>query len=61
MSAALKRRVTLLEAKLAAVTAAHSRTVEVCNTTLHELVEIKLRNQAAIEALQGRDYFGVVA
>lgn len=59
MTAALKRRVALLEAKLSNEMAMHDRTTNAYRSTVQELVELKLRNQAAIEALQGRDYFGV--
>ena len=61
MSAPLKRRVALLEAKLAAETEAHKKTFDVYREVMFELVELKLRHKAADAALNGKDYFGVQA
>ena len=57
MSAPLKRRVALLEAKLAAETEAHKKTFEHYRDVLHEMVILKMRNEAAMDALHGDDYF----
>jgi hypothetical protein len=58
MTAPLRRRIALLEAKLAAETAAHEKTFGFYRDQLHEIVELKLRNEAALAALAGADYFG---
>ena len=59
MSAPLRRRIALLEAKLAAETAAHEKTFGFYRETLCELVDYKLRHEAALAALAGADYFDV--
>lgn len=53
----LKRRVALLEAQLAAETAAHKKTFDRYRDVLHEVVTLQIRNAAALAALQGVDYF----
>lgn len=57
MSAPLRRRVALLEARLAAETAAHKKTFQHYSDVMHEVVILKMRNEAALAALQGVDYF----
>ena len=57
MSAPLKRRIAFLEAKLEAEIAAHKQTFDHYRDTVSELVTYKIRNEAALEALQGADYF----
>ena len=57
MSAPLKRRVALLEALLEAEKGAHSRTFIFYREALNDVVELKLRNKAALAALQDEDYF----
>jgi hypothetical protein len=57
MSAVLKRRIAFLEAQLAAREASLEKTFDVYRETLSELVEIKMRNEAALAALSGHDYF----
>jgi hypothetical protein len=46
-----------LEAQLAAREASLEKTFDVYRETLSELVEIKMRNEAALAALSGHDYF----
>ena len=57
MSAPLKRKIALLEAKLAAEKAAHAKTYRIYSDTLREFVMIKMRHEAATAALEGNDYF----
>lgn len=57
MSAPLKRKIALLEAKLSAEVEAHKKTFRHYRDTLHELVELQMRNKAALAALAGGDYF----
>lgn len=57
MSAPLKRRVALLEAQLAAEKAAHAKTFDIYRDVMHELVTLKMRNEAALAALAGVRYF----
>jgi hypothetical protein len=57
-AAVLERRVVLLEAKLAVITAANHRLFCIYSDQLHEIVELKLRQEAALAALAGVDYFG---
>ena len=57
MSALLKRRAALLEAQLAAETAAHKKTFDIYRDVLHEVVTLKMRNEAALDALAGVRYF----
>ena len=57
MSAPLKRRVALLEALLAAEKEAHRQTFKAMGDYLGEYVDANMRNKAALEALQGVDYF----
>ena len=58
MTAPLRRRIALLEKKLEAETEAHTKTFDFYRETLCELVEYKLRHEAALAALAGADYFG---
>lgn len=60
MSAPLKRKIAVLEAKLAAEIQAHQKTFGHYRDTLHELVDLQMRNKAALVALValvGGDYF----
>lgn len=57
MSAPLNRKIALLEAKLAAEIAAHKKTFEHYRDVTHEVVILKMRNEAALAALDGDDYF----
>lgn len=57
MSAPLKRRVALLEASLAAEKEAHRNTFAAMRDYLNKYVDANIRNKAALEALQGADYF----
>ena len=57
MSASLKRKIELLEAKLAAEIEAHKKTFAHYRDELHTRVLIELRHKAAIAALDGDDYF----
>lgn len=57
LSAPLKRKVALLEAKLAAEKEAHAKTFRIYGDLLSDLVTLKMRHEAAIAALAGDDYF----
>lgn len=57
MSAPLKRRIALLESLLAAEKEAHKQTFEDMRNYLNKYVDANIRNKAALEALQGADYF----
>lgn len=57
MSAPLRRRVALLEALLAAEIDAREKAFRVYNEMIGELVTLKMRNEAAVAALVGKDYF----
>lgn len=57
MSAPLKRKIALLEAKLATEIEAHKKTFGHYRDELHARVLIELRHKAAIAALHGDDYF----
>lgn len=57
MSAPLKRKIALLEAKLAAEKAAHAKTFRIYGDTPSEFVMLKMRHKAATAALEGNDYF----
>lgn len=57
VSAPLKRRIAFLEAKLHAEIEAHKKTFAFYRDTLHEVVILKMRNKAALEALDSDNYF----
>lgn len=57
MSAPLKRRVALLEAQLQAEKAAHAKTFDIYREIMQEVVTLKMRNEAASDALAGVRYF----
>lgn len=54
-AAALKRRIEKLEALLEAEKTAHARVFAVYREQLWELVDLKLRNERAMQALSGQD------
>lgn len=51
--AILQRRIRQLEAHLQAEKDAHAKTFAIYRDTLHELVDLKLRQQEASDALEG--------
>lgn len=57
MSAPLKQKIALLEAKLAAEKEAHKQTFSFYRDELHIRVLFEMRLKAALAALAGDDYF----